>query len=72
MLIDLRTGKLVAKRVDRATLDTVDAEPIALFRESPTWALDETAQGYIKSCQASNAGRPDRARLPAAAARRRR
>jgi outer membrane protein OmpA-like peptidoglycan-associated protein len=55
-LTDLKTGKLVAKRADRATLASVDAEPIALFRDSPTWALDPTAQGYIKSCQGSSAG----------------
>src|SRR5204863_536974 len=29
VLIDLRTAKLVAKRLDRATLTTVDAEPLA-------------------------------------------
>jgi len=70
-LIDLRTSKVVAKRADRATLASVDAEPIALFREAPTWALDATAEGYIKSCQGSNAGDPVAPlylqRLPAAA-----
>jgi outer membrane protein OmpA-like peptidoglycan-associated protein len=58
VLIDLRTGKLVAKRVDRATLTTVDAEPLPLYRESPTWALDATALAYIKSCQGSSPGDP--------------
>ena len=56
VLIDLRTGKLVAKRVDRATLTTVSAEPTPLFRDSPTWALDRTAVAYIKSCQGSSPG----------------
>ena len=56
VLIDLRTGKLIAKRVDRATAATVDAEPIALFRDAPTWALDRTALAYIKSCQGSSPG----------------
>ncbi|MBV9892228.1 MAG: OmpA family protein [Rhizobacter sp.] len=71
VLIDLRTNKLVAKRVDRATLASVDAEPIALFREAPTWALDATAEAYVKSCQGSNPGDPMAPaylqRLPAAA-----
>ena len=71
VLIDLRTGKLVAKRVDRATLATVSAEPTPLFRDSPTWALDRTAAAYIKSCQGSSPGESvDPAyllRLPAAA-----
>jgi outer membrane protein OmpA-like peptidoglycan-associated protein len=70
-LTDLKTGKLVAKRADRATLATVDAEPTTLFRDSPTWALDPTAVAYIKSCQGSMAGDPIAPgylqRLPAAA-----
>ena len=55
-LADLATGKLVAKRVDRATLATVDAEPTSLVRDSPTWALDPTTQAYIESCQGGSAG----------------
>ena len=58
VLIDLRTNRLVAKRVDRATLATVDAEPLPQYRESPTWALDATALAYIKSCQGSSPGDP--------------
>jgi len=56
VLIDLRTGRLVAKRVDRATLATVSAEPTPLYRDSPTWSLDRTAVAYIKSCQGSSPG----------------
>jgi outer membrane protein OmpA-like peptidoglycan-associated protein len=70
-LVDLRTNKIVARRIDRATLASVDAEPIALFREAPTWALDATAEAYIKSCDGSNPGDPVAPlylqRLPAAA-----
>ncbi len=56
VLLDLRTGKLIAKRVDRATATTVNAEPTAFYRDSPTWALDRTAMAYIKSCQGSTPG----------------
>ncbi|MEO8524793.1 MAG: OmpA family protein, partial [Caldimonas sp.] len=56
VLIDLRTGKLIAKRVDRATIATVNAEPTPFFRDSPTWSLDKTAVAYIKSCQGSSPG----------------
>jgi outer membrane protein OmpA-like peptidoglycan-associated protein len=56
VLLDLRTGKLIAKRVDRATATTVNAEPTAFYRDSPTWALDRTAMAYIKSCQGSSPG----------------
>jgi outer membrane protein OmpA-like peptidoglycan-associated protein len=70
-LIDLRTGKLVAKRADRATAGSVDAEPTPFFRDSPTWVRDRTTSAYVKSCQGSTAGdNADPAyliRLPAAA-----
>ncbi|MDQ6627860.1 MAG: OmpA family protein [Pseudomonadota bacterium] len=56
VLIDLRTGKLIAKRVDRATAASVDAEPTPFYRDSPTWALDKTAVAYVKSCQGSSPG----------------
>ncbi len=56
VLVDLRTGKLVAKRVERATLATVASEPTAFYRDSPTWALDQTALAYVKSCQGSAPG----------------
>ena len=71
-LVDLRTGKVVAKRVDRAFVATVDAEPVPLYRDSPTWTLDATTLAYVKTCQGSAVG--DAAapaylqRLPAAAA----
>ena len=55
-LVDLRTGKIAAKRADRATLTTVSAEPTPFYRDSPTWALDKTALAYIRSCQGSAAG----------------
>ena len=56
VLVDLRSGKLVAKRVERATLATVASEPTPFFRDSPTWALDQTALAYVKSCQGSSPG----------------
>ncbi|HEX7441557.1 MAG TPA: OmpA family protein [Caldimonas sp.] len=56
VLIDLRTGKLIAKRVDRATVATVNAEPTIAFRDSSTWNRDRTIVAYIKSCQGSSPG----------------
>ncbi len=55
-LADLKTGKLVARSSDRALATSVDAEPVPLYRDSPTWTLDETTRGYIRSCHASAAG----------------
>src|SRR5262249_44229605 len=50
-LIDLRSGKVVAKSLDRATVDSVNAEPLPFYRDSPTWHKDKTVLGYIDSCQ---------------------
>lgn len=55
-LIDLRTGRLLSKRVDRATANTVSAEPTPVFRDSPTWNKDATTIAYVKSCQGSAPG----------------
>lgn len=71
-LIDLETGKVVARALDRATVDSVNAEQLPLFRDAPTWHKDKTVNGYIKSCQGTpNLGDPIDPlyliRLPAAA-----
>jgi outer membrane protein OmpA-like peptidoglycan-associated protein len=50
-LIDLRTGRVVAKRLDRSTTDSVNAEPLPYYRDSPSWHKDKTVQAYINSCQ---------------------
>jgi outer membrane protein OmpA-like peptidoglycan-associated protein len=71
-VIDLRTGRVVAKQLDRATIDSVNPEPLKYYSDSPTWHKDKTVQGYINSCQINtNIGDPADpdylARLPAAA-----
>jgi len=71
-LIDLRTGKVVAKKVDRATTENVNATPTGFYRDSPTWHKDRTISAYINSCQVdTKVGDPADpaylARLPAAA-----
>jgi outer membrane protein OmpA-like peptidoglycan-associated protein len=71
-LIDLRTGRVVAKQLDRATIDSVNAEPLKFYADSPTWHKDKTVIGYINSCQINtkigDPADPDYlARLPAAA-----
>jgi outer membrane protein OmpA-like peptidoglycan-associated protein len=71
-LIDLRSGKVVAKALDRATVDSVNAEPLPFYRDSPTWHKDNTILAYINSCQVNTkigdqADPGYIARLPAAA-----
>lgn len=50
-MIDLRTQRVVAKQLDRATVNSVDPEPLRYFRDSPSWHRDKTVAGYINSCQ---------------------
>ncbi len=71
-LIDLKTGKVVAKQIDRATVDSVNPEPLKYYSDSPTWHKDKTVLGYINSCQVKtnvgDAADPDYlSRLPAEA-----
>src|SRR5450631_3521000 len=71
-MIDLRSGRVVAKQLDRATVDSVNPEPLPFYRDSPTWQKDKTAMGYINSCQVNTkVGDPADpeylARLPGAA-----
>jgi outer membrane protein OmpA-like peptidoglycan-associated protein len=71
-LIDLRSGKVIAKQIDRATVDSVNPEPLKYYQDSPTWHKDKTILGYINSCQINtkigDPADPDYlARLPAAA-----
>lgn len=71
-LIDLRTGKVIAKQIDRATVNSVNPEPLKYYADSPTWHKDKTVLGYINSCQINtkigDPADPDYlARLPAAA-----
>jgi outer membrane protein OmpA-like peptidoglycan-associated protein len=50
-LADLRTGKIVAKRLDRAEPASVNAEPTRFFRDSATTLKDRTVAAYVNSCQ---------------------
>ncbi len=71
-LIDLRSGKVVAKALDRATVESVNPEPLPFYRDIPTWTKDTAVIGYINSCQVNtkigDPADPDYlSRLPASA-----
>lgn len=55
-IVDLRTGQVVARRLDRATAGSVNAEPTPFHRDSPTWSLDRTTRAYVRSCHDTVAG----------------
>ena len=50
-LADLRTGKIIAKRLDRATPASVNAEPTRFFRDSMTALKDHGVAAYLHSAQ---------------------
>jgi len=71
-VIDLRSGRVVAKQQDLSTVESVNPTPLRFYSDSPTWHKDRSVQGYINSCIATTKiGDPANseylARLPAAA-----
>lgn len=57
-LADLKSGKIVSKGVARAKPEGVNITPTPYFKDSPAWAIDQTTEGYIKSCQGTKSGDP--------------
>ena len=57
-LIDLRSGKIVAKARARVRPDEVDATPMPQFRDSPAWAEDRASDAYINTCHKGKVGDP--------------
>jgi len=55
---DLKTGKIVAKSVARASMRDVDATPNATFGDSPIWTEDPSIQAYVATCKGSKVGDP--------------
>ena len=56
VMLDLHTGKTVAKSVARALPGGIDATPIGFFSESPAWSNDASIKSYIDACQATKVG----------------
>ena len=58
VLLDLKSGKVVAKSVVRVRIDDPDPTPTAAFGDSPVWTDDPSIQAYVAACQASKVGDP--------------
>jgi outer membrane protein OmpA-like peptidoglycan-associated protein len=58
VMLDLKTGKIVAKSVVRVRVEDADATPTAAFGDSPVWTDDPSVQAYIATDQASKVGDP--------------
>ncbi len=57
-LLDTKTGKIVSKAREFAQPQGVDITPTRFFQDSPAWASDPAVEGYIKTCQGTEAGDP--------------
>ncbi len=72
-LIDLRSGKVVAKALDRATVDSVNPEPLALLSRQPDLAQGRHDHGLHQLLPGEHQDRRSgRSGVPGAPARRRR
>ncbi|MFL5280726.1 MAG: OmpA family protein [Rhodopila sp.] len=58
VLVDMASGRVVARGVARAKLDGVDATPLDYFRDSPAWSEDDETFSYVKNCQKTKVGDP--------------
>jgi hypothetical protein len=58
VMADLKTGKIIAKSVQRARIEDEDSTPTSTFSDSPVWTDDPSVQAYVATCQASKVGDP--------------
>jgi outer membrane protein OmpA-like peptidoglycan-associated protein len=58
VMLDLRTGKVVAKSVAWVRVEGSDVTPTASFGDSPAWTDDPSTLAYVASCQGSKVGDP--------------
>jgi hypothetical protein len=56
VLVDLKSGKVVAKGVALARLGDVDITPLEYFKDSPAWTEDDATSTYVKNCQTTKVG----------------
>jgi outer membrane protein OmpA-like peptidoglycan-associated protein len=57
-LMDLKSGKIVAKSQARALPDRVDPTPTAFFSDSPIFSKDPATEAYIRTCHTTRVGDP--------------
>ena len=58
VMLDLKTGKVVAKSVAWVRVEGSDVTPTASFGDSPAWTDDPSTLAYVASCQGSKVGDP--------------
>jgi outer membrane protein OmpA-like peptidoglycan-associated protein len=60
VMADLKTGKIIAKSVQRVRIVDADSTPTSTFSDSPVWTDDPSVQAYVATCQGSKVGDPIR------------
>jgi flagellar motor protein MotB len=50
VLGDLRTGRILSHPTAWVQASTVDATPVAFYRDSPAWTDDEMVAAYLRTC----------------------
>jgi outer membrane protein OmpA-like peptidoglycan-associated protein len=58
VMLDLKSGKIIARSVVRVRLDDADATPTAVFGDSPAWTPDSSLRAYVANCIGSKVGDP--------------
>lgn len=58
VMLDLKSGKIIARSVVRVRIAEADATPTATFSDSPAWLEDPNIQAYVANCQGSKVGDP--------------
>jgi len=56
VMLDLKSGKIIARSVVRVRIAEADATPTATFSDSPAWVEDPNIQAYVANCQGSKVG----------------
>jgi outer membrane protein OmpA-like peptidoglycan-associated protein len=55
---DLKTGKIISKKVVRVRIAEADSTPTTAFADSPVWTEDPNIQAYVVTCQGTKIGDP--------------
>jgi outer membrane protein OmpA-like peptidoglycan-associated protein len=58
VMLDLKSGKIIARSVVRVRLEDADATPTAVFGDSPAWTPDASLRSYVANCIGSKVGDP--------------
>jgi len=56
VMLDLKSGRIIARAVARVRLEDADTTPTAVFGDSPAWTPDPSIRAYVANCIGSKVG----------------